>query len=261
MKTLKYFIIVAVVALFAACEDEVERELSPEPNPNSTNVYFSNDNVSSVVLSIESTSFDVIISREVSSSEQTVSLTAENAYSEIFSIPESVSFAAGESQKTITVEVSDKIVLMESYHLAIAVDQDQTNPYKEQDVFPRIELSISKEDFAPYADGTFTSVFFEDFWDATLEYSPATEQYRLKDCWMSGYNYLFKVAEDGTITQVPETSESGYVHSTYGMVSVTAQDGSNFNSDTNTYTFVLKWTVSAGSFGVYNDTFEITNKY
>ena len=261
MKALKYFIILAVVALSAACEDDVERELSPEQNPNSTNVYFSKDNVSAVVLPLESTSFDVIVSREVSASEQTVSLSAENVRSDLFSIPESVTFAAGESQKSISVEVNEDIVLMESYHLAIVIDQEQTKPYVQQDVYPRIELTVTKEDFAPYADGTYTSVFFENSTEATLQYSPATSQYRFKDCWETGYNYIFKVAEDGTITQVPETTETGVVDSKYGMISATAQSGSSFDSATNTYTFVIKWTVSAGSFGVYNDTFEITNKY
>ncbi|MCK3684896.1 hypothetical protein [Maribellus sp. YY47] len=261
MKALKYFIIIAVVALFAACEDDVERELSPEQNPNSTNVYFSKDNVSNVVLPIESTSFEVIVSREVSASEQTVSLSAENVRSDLFTIPESVTFAAGEKQKSITVEVSEEIVLMESYHLAIVIDQEQTKPYTQQDVYPRIELTISKEDFAPYADGVYTSDFFGDSWDATLQYSPATDQYRFKDNWVSGYNYIFKVAEDGTITQVPETTETGYVDEDYGMISATAQAGSSFDSATNTYTFAIKWTVSAGSYGVYNDTFEITSKY
>lgn len=261
MKALKYFIIVAVVAIFAACEDDVERELSPEQNPNSTNVYFSKDNVSAVVLPLESTSFDVVISREVSASEQTVLLSAENVRSDLFSIPESITFAAGESQKSISVEVNEDIVLMESYHLAIVIDQEQTKPYVQQDVYPRIELTVTKEDFAPYAEGVFTTEFFEDSWETILQYSPATDQYRFKDCWETGYNYIFKVAEDGTITQVPETTETGYVHSTYGMVSATAQAGSNFNSATNTYTFVIKWTVSAGSFGIYNDTFEITNKF
>lgn len=261
MKALKYLILIVAVSIFAACEDDVERELSPEQNPNSANVYFSNDNVSDVILPLDATSFTVVISRENSSSDQTVSLNAENAYDGIFGIPESVSFASGESEKSITIEVSSDIVLMERYYIAIAIDQDQTKPYTDQDVYPRIELNVSKEDFAPYADGVFTSEFFEESWDATLEYSPATTQYRFKDCWFAGYDYSFMVSEDGAITQVPETTETGYVHSTYGMVSATANSESVYNSQTETYTFAINWTVSAGSFGVYYETFEITSKY
>ena len=261
MKAFKYLILVLAVSIFAACEDDVERELSPEQNPNSANVYFSNDNVSDVVLPLEATSFNVIISRENSSSDQTVSLNTENAFGNIFSIPESVSFASGETEKSITVEIGDDIVLMESYHIVIEIDQNETKPYTMQEVYPRIELNVSKEDFAPYADGVFTSEFFGEAWDATLQYSPATDLYRFKDCWFEGYDYAFMVAEDGAITQVPETTETGYVHSTYGMVSATANSESVFDSSTDTYTFAINWTVSAGSFGVYYETFEITSKY
>nr|WP_321356616.1 hypothetical protein [uncultured Draconibacterium sp.] len=261
MKALKYLILIVAVSIFAACEDDIVREISPEPNPNSSNVYFSNDNDSKVVLPLESTSFTVVINRENSSSDQTVALHVENAFENIFSIPESVSFTSGETEQSINVEISDDIVLMESYHLVIYIDQDQTKPYTVQDVFPRIELNVSKEDFADYADGVFTSEFFGDSWPATLQYSPATDQYRIKDCWVGGYNYTFKVSEDGVISQVPETSETGYVHSSYGMVSATATSESGFDNDTDTYTFAINWTVSAGSFGVYYETFEITSKY
>ena len=261
MKALKYLILIAAVSIFAACEDDIERESSPEPNPNSSNVYFSTDNSSEVIMPLEESSFTITINRENSSSDQTVSLSTENAFDNIFNVPESVSFASGESEKSITVEISDDIVLMESYHLSIIIDQDQAKPYAEQDVYPRIELNISKEDFAPYADGVFKSEFQEDTWDATLEYSPATSQYRFKNCWADGYNYSFTVSEDGVITQVPETVESGIVHASYGMISATATEESGYDSQTETYTFAIKWTVSAGSFGVYYDTFEITSKY
>ena len=50
----------------------------------------------------------------------------------------------------------------------------------------------------------------------------------------------------------PSKTETGYVHSVYGMVSVT-DTGSSYDASTKTFTFAFKWTVALGSFGVYNE--------
>lgn len=266
MKTMikSKFLVVALLSglLFSACgSEDIVREPSPAQNPSSSNVYFSKDNNSNIVLGVTDTSFDIIIEREKADQPLTVPITVENPYpAGIFELPTSVTFAAGESSKTLTVPVKD-IELMKQYRIALALPSDQTKPYTVQDVYPRLDLGVLKEDYAPYSEGTFTSAMFGASWPQLMEYSPSTKNYRLPDLIEVGYDYLFTVAEDGTITQVPKTKvASGYMHPSYGMISMQAQTGSVFDAATNTYLLKIQYTVSAGSFGVKNEKYVITKK-
>jgi hypothetical protein len=263
MKIKNILSIVALSILFVGCSNEdVTREPSPAANPSSTNVYFSPTNISNPVLGIKQDTFSIKIGRKVTTGAQTVAITLENTYGDTIQAPSEVSFKAGDSIAKAVITTKG-LVLMKKYHVAIAIDQKQTKPYTPQSVYPRIELIILKEDYAPYAEGTFTSNFFEAQWDQTLEYSPATTTYRFKDLYATGYNYLFKVDDKGVITQSPNAKvATGYVDDTYGMISILANPAkSKFDAATSTYTFYATFTVSAGSFGAYPETYTITKKY
>jgi hypothetical protein len=265
MKSKILYCAMAVSLMFAtACsEDEVTREKSPVQNPNSTNVYFTATNPKSLILGIDAVEFTVSVSREISDAAQTVNLEIENTNAEgLFSIPSTVSFSAGEATTLITISVYG-LELMKTYHIAIAIEGDQTNPYEQQTVYPKIELNILQEDFAPYANGTYTCDFFEDSWSQVLEYSPSTLTYRLKGLWYSGYDVKFKwtgstaVTMVGTVNSYGTGIPSGYVHSTYGMVTAYF-NGCTYDDATKTFTFPITWRVSAGSFGLYPGAYVIT---
>lgn len=268
MKKIVYY---ASLALFlfglSACEEEeILREESPLANPNSTNVFFDESNPTSLVLPIDATEFDVVISREKTDAAQTVAIENEHPYSEgLFTIPSSVSFEAGASSATITITLSN-LELMKKYHLALAVEYDQTNPYVAQDSFPRLEINVLQEDYAPYADGVYTSTFFEDAWEQVLEYSPSMETYRFKGLWYPGYDVKFQWdganeismigAEDADLVGI----ETGYVHATYGMVTAWYSTVT-YDADSKTFVFPINWQVSAGSFGDFPASYKITSTY
>lgn len=272
MKTINKLTLVlfAAVALFAAsCEDEIVRDPSPEVNPNNNKVYFP-DQESGVVLGIEDNTFEIVIAREDTLTELTVGL--EIVAGDQFSIPESVKFAAGESETSFVLSVGD-VELMKNYMVTIEIEESQTNPYDSlfgESKFSILSLNVLKEDFTPYASGTYTSDFFGEAWDAVLEYSPANDLYRFSDCWASGYDVLFKW--EGTQVTIKGTYNSsktsiyvptGYLHATYGMVSAyySQADLNYYDADTKTFTFPISWVVSAGSFGDYNDVFAITEEF
>jgi hypothetical protein len=252
-----------------ACEEEIpSRDLSPATNPNSANVYFSGENNFTPVLGIEDDNFDIIINREKTDEELTVPLTVEAVNADKFEIPTSVTFAAGEGEKVINIKVKD-LELMKKYHLSITVDVDQTLPYKEFEeddaLYGRLELIVLKEDFAPYAEGNYSSEFFEETWPATLEYSPATDVYRFKDCWMPGYDVTFKWDGSATVSMIGSPTgdfiviPTGYVHLSYGMINAYYyKDDVSYDEASKTFEFWINWRVSAGTFGDYPDSFEIT---
>jgi hypothetical protein len=106
-------------------------------------------------------------------------------------------------------------------------------------------------DYKPFGVGIYESEFFGEAWEVEIEYSEIGNRYRIVNCWYDGYGFAFSPSGK-SVTVYPSKTETGYEHSKYGMVSVT-DTGSTYDPDSKTFTFAFKWTVSAGSFGVYND--------
>lgn len=257
---------IAAMAIFSACEKEITRDPSPQPNPASHRVYFP-DQTSKQVIGLDEQSITITIAREVSDNALDVALTITG--NDAFSIPPSVSFNPGDRDTSFTLAIGD-IELLKNYHVIIGIDESQTNPYDSATGIPVLSLNILKEDFAPYAKGTYTSNFFGAAWRAILEYSPATEQYRFTDCWMPGYDVLFKwKGTEVTMQGTPNSTgtyiylPTGYIHSTYGMISAyySQADINYYNEATKRFTFPITWVVAAGSFGANNDTFTIEEVY
>lgn len=106
-------------------------------------------------------------------------------------------------------------------------------------------------DYKPFGKGTYSSEWFEDEWEVDLEYSVVGNRYRIANCWYDGYGFAFS-PNGSKVTVYPSKIETGDVHSKYGPVSAN-DTGSTYDTETKTFTFAFKWTVSAGSFGVYNE--------
>ena len=108
-------------------------------------------------------------------------------------------------------------------------------------------------DYKPYGQGTWTSSFFGGSWKVDVEYSTVGNRYRIKSLYKDGYGFSFS-PNGSNVTVYPSGAiETGYVHSSYGMVSMTDQ-GSTYDASTKTFTFNFKFTVSAGSFGTKTET-------
>lgn len=257
-----------VLMILVSCSEEITREPSPEFNPSSNKVYFPKQE-SKVIVPINAETIDVQIARKVVKDALTIDLKYSNTYADFFKGPETVTFAAGDSLASIKITLGS-IELMKEYLFSISIaDVNQTDPYTVSDVYPVIAMNVLKEDFAPYAEGTYTSAFFEASWDQILEYSPATKLYRFSDVWEVGYG--FKFSWDGTAdvkvsggTFKPGTTaykpavKTGYVDSRYGMVWAVFNGTNAFDATTKTFTFPIAWRVTAGGFGVYADSYTIT---
>lgn len=277
MRTIKKFniIFLAVGLLLVGCKDEeILRDPSPAANPNSSNVYFSTTNNTNPVLALDQQSFKVYVIREKKAAAQDVTLSIADANVAIFDVPSKVSFPAGIDSAALEIKVKD-MELMKKYKLAITIDPEQSRPYAIQAVYPRLDLNVLKEDFAPFAEGTFVSEFFEDSWPLTLEYSPATKIYRLQDAWgVETYDLTFKWDEKvkpgevniiGSLNAAKDhiSIKTGVIDADYGLVTANypVANKNYYSSATKTFTFPVKWTVSAGSFGVYPETYTITKEY
>lgn len=111
-----------------------------------------------------------------------------------------------------------------------------------------LTLSISPVfTFKPLSKGSFTSEFFEESWEQEIYVSNENANvYLLKDCYAKGVDIQFVMNDDRTAVVDFAKQPTGYVHPTYGMISVTYVDSEVVGKKVS---FELKFTVSAGSFG------------
>ena len=241
----KYFLLaVASCCLFTACSDDDDYTPGSPANTSGDNVYFSAENEAVPALGVDESEFTVTIERTNTGSAQSIPLKVATPHDSIFTVPASVDFASGEGKKTITIKTTDKMRMFKSYALSIVIPEEYTQQYAETTVYPRIELNVIKEDYQPYATGTYSAGFFEESWEATLEYSEILDQYRFASCWMEGYDVLFAWNGAKVVINGSQKFASGYVHSSYGMVSVTPGSCS-YDASSKTFSFVYEWTVSA----------------
>ncbi|WP_321334732.1 hypothetical protein [uncultured Bacteroides sp.] len=261
------FLVLAGITVFTltACGDDDNYSPGEVTNEEGLNVYFEASNNSSPVLGPTDTEFTLTVSRNKKGSAISVPLEVSKVYADLFTVPSSVDFEADEDTKTITIKVSDKMEMFTSYHLALSLDPSYTLPYvSNPDAYPNMELNIVKEDYAPYAEGTYISEGWETNENVTLEYSEILDNYRLKSCWGEGTgNVVFTWDGTSEVKLVTTSIPTGLIDSDYGAVTVLESDENpcTYDGATKTFTFPLEWTVSAGSYGVYNDFFTIESMH
>lgn len=128
---LLYLLIAFVAAAFTtSC---TEAEYTPGEAGQGAEVYFSNENATSYSLSDEDTSFDLILNRINGEEAQTVSVLSDIAAesASLFTIPNSVTFKAGETTAKLTIGVD--IASLEDdtdYNIELLInDENNTTPY------------------------------------------------------------------------------------------------------------------------------------
>lgn len=130
MKSLKIFILaaVAIVAgLFAACSDD---DFQPGPAVSGTQVYFPESIASEYSIGDDVSEIVIPVMRVVDTEAQTIAVLPDDK-SGLFTIPESVSFAAGEKKAELVVAF-DRTKLQDGMEYPIGLllnDEDNTTPY------------------------------------------------------------------------------------------------------------------------------------
>ena len=111
--------------------------------------------------------------------------------------------------------------------------------------------------YVPYANGVYTSDLFGS-WEQPMEkYILDETTYRLPDYIAPGYDLYFTWnPETGEVATINTSWETGYIHPSYGMI-ISTCSASAYDADSKTFGFAVEYTVSAGSFGSFVDTFTI----
>ena len=268
-----YIALFSVLALFSACTEEVDYSPVQPSAVAETEYYFNRAQSTSAVLALTDSLYAITIERENTENEVTINIDV-NAVDSVFTLPDTVTFKAGEKTAEIVVAINEKMELFKNYQVEVTIPEEYINPYKE-DNYSIFTMNFIKEDYVPYGKGTYTWNFLGIQYEQEIEYSEILGAYRLPSPWSTpasiyvgagygaekGGNVVFWFnEEDGSITLENNSILSGLIHPSYGSVTANFQQGVGSN-DNNVFQFMYKWTVSAGSFGSYVDQFELQEQY
>ena len=161
---MKKYIKIAIFGVLSwalgACSDSVERDPSPTVSPDCVGAYFSETNTYNYELDPAITSITLTVGRDKSDAAVTVPVKVLSNSDNIFVIPESVSFAAGESETTLEVTFPNAEMGTE-YSFEITFDSEYINPYKGASLSRTVMQRIKWENIGMgvYIDGTVSTFF------------------------------------------------------------------------------------------------------
>lgn len=114
----------------AACSDDDGRTESPIVDPNCIGASFGDNNTDFIELEdTDPTEITLEVTRDKTDAAATVAIQVLANTGDVFSIPESVSFAAGEATAELTISF-DKAEFKKEYSFEIALESSAVNPYK-----------------------------------------------------------------------------------------------------------------------------------
>lgn len=269
MKINKMFLVAGIAALGLAvtsCSDD--DEYTPgQPSTATENVSFVDEE--NYVLKVEDSEFQFTLVRESTNGALTVPLEKIQV-PDFVSIPDQVTFADGEDEVTVTAIIGEDMEIFKSYFVVLKVPDTLAKFYDDETDYsnPRLNITILKEDYEPYAVGVYQDpIFYQAAWEQVIEYSALRDTYRMKGVFKDGTDWFFhwnrKYGEDSQeFYWTDETGNavtsffSGYTHSRYGNVTVNDLYGTSadypfigYDAEENAFYWPISFDVSAGSFG------------
>lgn len=125
--SVKYLLMLVLPFLAFACQEK--DDYTPGEVPAGPQVYFSGENKTTVSLSSQETSFDIIVARANADAATDVNINTTGA-APLFEVPNKVSFGAGENKANLTVTYDpDKLGFENPVTFTVALDSAVTTPY------------------------------------------------------------------------------------------------------------------------------------
>lgn len=248
-KIIKYaYVVLAGVMAMAvtSCKDTYDYDGRGEQDPGA---FLSVDATTLKYSAEDAQILKLTLMRTTVGTAEDIKLTCDNAH---FQVPSSVNFSADESKKTINIPFA--ILGGTTEEVTISVADESATVYG----IKTVKFTITRDFVWEYlGEGVYSCWLFGEAWPQPVYRGEGTQLYKLKDCIAKGYDITFELTEDGQhLLRSIAKQETGYVHSSYGMVSVEGA-ASDIQREGNVIYLPMKYTVSAGSFGAKYDTLEL----
>lgn len=234
---LKIFCLTGTI-LFSSCNESIDYEPASSV-VDGGNVYLSVSSSSLVFTPDQETSFVVTVHRASSDTEQTVNLSSDNPN---FNVPSTVVFSAGEDKKDLVIDFNMEVGNTEKLNITVPEEDKYTYGVT------NLKLTVTRDyTWSKAVVGTLYSSFGGGAWYVNIQKAQEANIYKIVDGYEEGYNFTLTVNEDNSVTVPKQGVISDY--GGYGLCSIEGtgvMQGNNIVMD-------LKFTVSAGSFGVFSE--------
>jgi hypothetical protein len=256
-----YFTIIVSGLLFglSSCDQTAERAFYDSSNGLGYSFYHSSE---STEFSSEGT-YKVKVARTDASQASTLPLTltvSPEAPAGAFSLETpTVSFAAGEAEKDVTIKYETSLFEELSYAVTVSFDEEQKSLSGYGAITVTGTITLDWED---YATGTFTSELFGGSWPQPIKKAKGFEAYLLPSVYVDGVDFMVLVDAQGRVsnTNTPNTNgyypwTTGYVYGSYGEIKAYMDPDPKYSYWDRTAkkaVFNCYFYVSAGNFG-WND--------
>ncbi len=226
MKTInKYFFLAMAGSMltFAACSDDMEREPSPTVDPDCQGAYFAADNTYAYELDPESpTSITLTVARTNTEAAATIGIEVLTNTENIFEVPESVSFEAGQSEAALTLNFPNAEIGA-SYSYELKLEEGSYNPYADKTLYAAgdvIRIKWNEFDTAIFTDGMVSALYGVEYpmsWyvdAAYAEFPDGTMRVRITN----PFHEAFNVDENGIYDGYPHIDASMITNNNVQMI-------------------------------------------
>ena len=218
MKIINKYILGAMAGClfaFTSCSDDIVREPSPAVDPNCQGAYFvandqfdSDENSYSYELEPEAAQeITLTVGRSNTTDAATVGIEVLTNTENMFEVPASVSFDAGQAETSLTIPFPNAEIGV-SYNLALKLAEGDYNPYADASthiICNVIRIKWNPFDTAIYTDGMVSTVYGVDYpltWTVDAEWAEFPDgsmRVRLNN----PYREAFNVTSDGIYDGYP----------------------------------------------------------
>lgn len=256
MKKIINSIMALMLAFTYACSND---QIGAIYEPGNDKAEFTSSDMKYKFQSADESVITLTVTRINANGSAEVPITATSE-SDVFNIPQKVTFADGAREATITVSVNyNALVLGENYTLTLNLPKHEV---KEAVVSTTITVSRDYT-WKTVATGNFVSPIFEFSAETQLmQANEDTNVYKVIAPYETGYDLQFTVNDDQTIALPGGLNEvglydfeTGAIYGSYGMVSAYVYPNSKFDLTNKTLTLNMLLYVGAGSLGESTETF------
>ena len=242
----------AVISLsfFSSCNTDAEK---PMYDATKTEYAFASTLQSVEMLPEDGNKIIVPIYRNTTVGASSVNVEMSASVEGVFTLTNATAtFEDGKASTDLVITYADinELAAGTTYKLTLSFAEENASPSKVNSITVSAQRKLTWKQIGV---GVYTCEFWEEAWEQPIEKAEEANVYRLPDVYYSGYPLIFSVDDAGNVSMGAQ--ESGYVHSTYGMIWVAMAD---FKVEGQNYMFALNWHVPGlGSFGTYVATFEM----
>jgi hypothetical protein len=206
----KYTFAVLLGAMAAvSCTNEYEYD-APSATEQGGNATISASQTTFVYVPGQEQACNITVARIDSTQAQTISLTCDNTK---FSVPSSVSFAAGERTKEVAVTSNVESGGSEVANIAIGSE--------DAFIYGANAVQLTVNVYRSFA-GVYASSFYSAQWDIVI-YELAKGSYLIPDAYADGYDFAFTIDFNSNSVSVPNQFIDTY--GDYGRIRFTAAKG------------------------------------